>query len=123
MTLPEQQHLAELSVALEESVKLQSHYAKLLNMHDGGKRIGFDNAKAWVDRLRETGTLSAKQNYTRADDQPIDNSERLMLFMHLLGELPTDRATQMKRFCQISGLSIQEGQWALDEAVLKGFVA
>ena len=37
--------------ALEESVKLQTHYAKLLNMYDGGKRIGFDNADAWLSRL------------------------------------------------------------------------
>jgi hypothetical protein len=34
----------DLLIALEESVKLQSHYAKLLNMHDGGKRLEFKNA-------------------------------------------------------------------------------
>lgn len=34
--------------ALEESVKLQSHYAELLNMHDGGERRGFRSAKAWI---------------------------------------------------------------------------
>ncbi len=47
----------ELRVALEESVKLQSHYASLLNLHDGGNRIGFTDADAWIARLRETGTL------------------------------------------------------------------
>lgn len=47
----------ELRVALEESVKLQSHYADLLNMHDGGHRIGFKDAKAWIARLRETKKL------------------------------------------------------------------
>ena len=53
--------LQKLQEALEESVKLQSHYAKLLNMHDGGKRIGFANAQAWLDRLaalREKGSES-----------------------------------------------------------------
>jgi hypothetical protein len=47
----------ELRIALEESVKLQSHYAELLNMHDGGSRIGFKDGQAWIARLRETGTL------------------------------------------------------------------
>jgi hypothetical protein len=43
----------ELEYALEESVKLQSHYAKLLNMYDNGKRIEFPDAKSWLMRLRE----------------------------------------------------------------------
>jgi hypothetical protein len=37
--------------ALEQSVQLQSHYANLLNMHDGGKRVTFPNADAWMVRL------------------------------------------------------------------------
>ena len=40
-----------LRYALEESVKLQSHYAMLLNMWDGGERMQFDSAQAWLDRL------------------------------------------------------------------------
>lgn len=48
---------ARLRTALEESVRLQSHYAALLNMHDGGQRIGFTSADAWIARLVETGTL------------------------------------------------------------------
>jgi len=44
---------AELRDALESSVSLQSHYATLLNMHDGGKRMGFENADAWLQRIRE----------------------------------------------------------------------
>lgn len=48
----------DLVKALEESVKLQTHYAELLNMHDGGERIGFKSVDAWIDRLRECGTLS-----------------------------------------------------------------
>jgi hypothetical protein len=41
--------------ALEESVRLQSHYAKLLNMHDGGERIVFDSSESWLRRLDEVG--------------------------------------------------------------------
>lgn len=43
--------LAALQSALDESVKLQSHYAVLLNTHDGGQRIIFQSAQAWLDRL------------------------------------------------------------------------
>lgn len=46
-----------LWAALEESVKLQTHYAELLNMHDGGERKGFDSAQAWLDRLFSVGRL------------------------------------------------------------------
>lgn len=46
-----------LELALSESLKLQSHYAKLLNMHDGGQRVGFESPAAWIARLRETGKL------------------------------------------------------------------
>jgi len=48
----------DLVTALEESLKLQSHYAELLNMHDGGERIGFSSADAWIERLRECGKLA-----------------------------------------------------------------
>lgn len=44
--------LEESDEALRQSVSVQSHYAGLLNMHDGGKRIVFDNAEQWVNRLR-----------------------------------------------------------------------
>jgi hypothetical protein len=46
--------MSELMRALEESVKLQSHYAHLLNDYDVGRRMTFPNARAWIDRLRET---------------------------------------------------------------------
>lgn len=42
----------EVWEALEQSVKFQSHYAELLNMYDGGKRISFPSAKSWIQRLR-----------------------------------------------------------------------
>lgn len=44
---------AEIKFALDESVKLQAHYADLLNMHDGGERIVFADTDAWMARLRE----------------------------------------------------------------------
>lgn len=43
----------ELRLALDELVKLQAHYAELLNMHDGGKRRSFRTADEWMARLRE----------------------------------------------------------------------
>ena len=50
--------IMELRIALRESVKLQAHYAMLLNQWDGGRRMIFDNSEAWIARLRETKTLS-----------------------------------------------------------------
>lgn len=47
--------LADMAVqahALKESVKLQSHYAKLLNMYDGGERMPFENAEVWIARIQ-----------------------------------------------------------------------
>lgn len=49
--------LEALQIALAESVKLQSHYATLLNMHDGGERRPFATVEAWIERLRETGKI------------------------------------------------------------------
>jgi hypothetical protein len=43
--------------ALTESLKLQCHYASLLNMHDGGQRQQFADPDAWIERLRQTGTI------------------------------------------------------------------
>ena len=39
--------------ALERSVTLQSHYAKLLNDYDGGERFIFTDAHDWLKRLDE----------------------------------------------------------------------
>lgn len=41
-----------LRAALEASVKLQSHYADLLNMADGGQRLQFHDADAWMANRR-----------------------------------------------------------------------
>lgn len=45
----------ELWTALVDSVSLQSHYAQLLNMYDGGQRLTFekDLPFKWLERLRE----------------------------------------------------------------------
>lgn len=48
-----------LSIALEESVKLQSHYASILNQYDGGQRLQFDCAERWLRRLALLGIISA----------------------------------------------------------------
>lgn len=45
--------IAQLWRALEESVKLQSHYALLLNSHDCGRRMQFASADEWLARLDE----------------------------------------------------------------------
>jgi hypothetical protein len=43
----------ELYYALEESLRLQSHYATLLNQYDNGRRIEFNTIKDWCKRLRD----------------------------------------------------------------------
>ena len=45
---------AELEEALEDSIKLQGHYAKLLNQYDGGRRHVFTDAADWLRRRAET---------------------------------------------------------------------
>lgn len=42
-----------LERALDESVKLQSHYARLLNQYDGGERMTFESGRTWIERLVE----------------------------------------------------------------------
>lgn len=39
--------------ALDKSIKIQSHYAKLLNGYDGGKRMTFSNSQKWIERLEK----------------------------------------------------------------------
>lgn len=40
-----------LRAALDESIRLQSHYAALLNDYDGGERMRL-NSDTWLSRLR-----------------------------------------------------------------------
>jgi hypothetical protein len=46
-----QNRIALLEHALDELVKLQAHYASLLNQYDGGERMQFASRHAWLDRL------------------------------------------------------------------------
>jgi len=50
----------EVWEALEKSVKLQSHYAELLNMYDASQRMRFKDANEWLHRLRKLDTLSER---------------------------------------------------------------
>lgn len=47
------QRIEDLTKALEDSVALQAHYAKLLNVYDGGERTIFKDANMWLTRLEE----------------------------------------------------------------------
>lgn len=42
---------SKLEKALEESLKLQCHYASLLNQYDGGQRMIFKDSEEWIARL------------------------------------------------------------------------
>ncbi len=55
----ERSELFQLRAALDESVKLQSHYARLLNAYDGGKRLEFANREAWMERLTQVEAKDA----------------------------------------------------------------
>ena len=52
MSLDPPANSKELRTALEELIKLQAHYAKLLNLWDGGQRWQFSSADEWIERLR-----------------------------------------------------------------------
>ena len=60
----------ELEYALQESVKLQSHYAGLLNMHDGGKRLMFGDTEAWLNRLRSLAPGQKLKPKRKTEDAP-----------------------------------------------------
>lgn len=47
----------KLEIALKESIKLQSHYASLLNQYDGGERMVFNSPEEWIERLEKTGVI------------------------------------------------------------------
>jgi hypothetical protein len=55
--MTQESELEILKHALEQSVMLQSHYASLLNKHDGGKRLQFKTADEWLARLRQLGSI------------------------------------------------------------------
>ena len=51
---------ADVFDALERSVRLQSHYAKLLNQYDGGERMTFDSADQWIARLKAVNAVERR---------------------------------------------------------------
>lgn len=61
MSEAERRWVQILMIALAESVRLQSHYASLLNMHDGGRRLEFPHATDWVMRLSVTGEIPSNE--------------------------------------------------------------
>lgn len=74
-----------LKTALEESVKLQSHYAALLNSHDNGERLHFENADQWLERLDALKSESLSKTTSPPSEQPpvsiqasIDRSPRVV---------------------------------------------
>ena len=58
----EKKEYVELETALDESLKLQSHQARLLNQYDGGERREFANSAEWIARLRECAILTKLNN-------------------------------------------------------------
>lgn len=55
----QQNYIEKLLTALDESVKLQSYYAGLLNDYDGGHRLQFADYRAWMQRLETVGQSAA----------------------------------------------------------------
>lgn len=51
---------AELEAALTLSLQLQSHYADLLNMRDGGERRQFKTPAEWLARIKELSLLNSE---------------------------------------------------------------
>jgi len=57
----------EVYHALEESIAIQSHYARILNSYDDGERIEFVNADQWIMRLRKI-KKQQKKNRNGSED-------------------------------------------------------
>ena len=66
----------ELLIALRESVRLQTHYAKLLNVWDQGHRVGFTDAEAWIERLKQTGHLRQTHAHAKTKKQPANEKTK-----------------------------------------------
>lgn len=56
-TLPDVAPKTVMIVALEESLKLQAHYANILNQYDGGERLIFHSVNQWMQRLKKSGAF------------------------------------------------------------------
>jgi hypothetical protein len=66
----EQTRIVEVLIeALERSIQLQSHYARLLNQYDQGRRLQFESAIEWIARLYTVdgqGMIKPRPEQTRA---------------------------------------------------------
>lgn len=96
--------VAELAVALEESLKLQAHYARSLNDFDGGSRRVFHDMHEWLDRLHETGTLpkaysveEIRKNHPNAYAAWDQEQDDILMNMVKAGESVQEMATTMGR--------------------------
>ena len=70
---------AELRRALKRSLRLQAHYAMLLNMYDGGQRMIFTEIDQWLARLREVDErvrMAAATARVASDPQAVQESEK-----------------------------------------------
>jgi hypothetical protein len=70
---------AELRRALKRSLRLQAHYAMLLNMHDGGQRMIFTEIDQWLARLREVDErvrMAAATARVTSGPQTVQESEK-----------------------------------------------
>lgn len=68
--------LQDLKNGLDESVKLQGHYAELLNMYDGGQRIIFQSADEWILRLNKLKKNKEQPEFpTYTDSQGREHEE------------------------------------------------
>jgi hypothetical protein len=84
----QRRRIEALETALQKSVELQSHYAKLLNAYDGGQRLQFENTDAWIARLvaldKDAGQMKVQMNFDREMQAALEaDGEKLR---HLTGE-------------------------------------
>lgn len=62
--------IAQLQHALKESVWLQSHYAELLNQHDGGRRLTFNSADDWLARIAVVEAQNSSADAPSGEQEP-----------------------------------------------------
>lgn len=117
--------IEDLQRALEESVKLQSHYAGLLNAWDGGERTQFANAKEWIERLTELGEIGKEPTPpipTGADPDTLDDAHRMLCFLYYTrnNEAKSDHET-IEAFRNVSGWNFERAAAAFKACVLEGW--
>lgn len=85
-------HEAQLLRALEESIKLQSHYAELLNQYDGGTRISFSGPEEFMERLQSLNPLST--HYAAQPPLDADATYEVRWVMQVTAETAKQAAEQ-----------------------------